>query len=120
MIHLLIDASLVHRLVATQFPQWKNLPVRPVTRNGWDNKTFHLGAQMLVRMPSAAQYALQVEKEQLWLPKLAPHLPLPIPMPVAVGEPAEGYPWKWSIYRWLQGETIGSGSCRISSCSTPN
>ena len=63
---------------------------------------------MLVRMPSAAQYAFQVEKEYRWLPILAPLLPLAIPEPLAIGEPAESYPWKWSIYRWLKGETAAS------------
>lgn len=59
---------------------------------------------MIVRMPSAAEYSQQVEKEYLWLPKPAPHLPLPIPKPLAMGKPAEGYPWKWSIYEWLNRE----------------
>lgn len=103
-----IDTALVRRLVATQFPQWKNLPVRPVAIGGWDNRTFHLGEQMLVRLPSAEEYAENVEKEQQWLPRLAPLLPLPIPMPLAMGKPAEGYPWNWSIYRWLEGETVAS------------
>jgi aminoglycoside phosphotransferase (APT) family kinase protein len=107
---LIINETLVHRLVATQFPQWNNLPVRPVAVSGWDNRTFHLGEQMLVRLPSAAHYAAQVEKEQQWLPILAPLLPLPIPVPLAMGEPAEGYPWKWSIYRWLEGEAATSGN----------
>jgi aminoglycoside phosphotransferase (APT) family kinase protein len=56
-------------------------------------------------MPSAEDYALQVEKEQRWLPKLAPKLPLPIPVPLGLGKPANGYPWTWSIYAWLPGET---------------
>jgi aminoglycoside phosphotransferase (APT) family kinase protein len=60
---------------------------------------------MLVRMPSSEDYVAQVEKEHAWLPKLAPYLPLSIPEPLAIGSPGEGYPWKWSIYRWLQGET---------------
>lgn len=60
---------------------------------------------MVVRLPSRADYEIQVEKEQRWLPKLAPLLPLPIPTPLAMGEPGEGYPWKWSVYRWLPGET---------------
>ena len=72
---------------------------------GWDNRTFHLGEEMTVRLPSAAPYALQVEKEQRWLPGLAPLLPLPIPVPLAIGEPGEGYPWHWSVYRWIEGET---------------
>ena len=100
-----IDAALARRLVATQFPRWADLPIEPVERDGWDNTTFHLGADMTVRMPSAAQYALQVEKEHRWLPKLAPLLPLPIPVPLAQGMPGKGYPWPWSVYRWIEGET---------------
>ena len=99
-----IDASLVNQLIATQFPQWTHLPISPVEFGGWDNRTFHLGEQMTVRLPSAAAYSLQVEKEQRWLPILAPHLPLPIPVPLAMGRPAAGYPWHWSVYRWLDGE----------------
>ena len=100
-----IDAGLARRLVDAQFPEWRHLPVNPVALGGWDNRTFHLGDGMTVRLPSAAPYALQVEKEQRWLPKLAPLLPLPIPTPLAMGEPAEFYPWHWSVYRWIEGET---------------
>ncbi len=103
-----IDAALARRLVAAQFPQWADLPIRPVERGGWDNRTFHLGETMTVRLPSAARYAAQVEKEHLWLPRLAPALPLPIPSPLAMGAPAEGYPWPWSVYRWLDGEIAAS------------
>jgi len=99
-----IDVSLVSRLVATQFPHWADLPVKPVELGGWDNRTFHLGDQMTVRLPSAKGYRLQVEKEQHWLPRLGPLLPLPIPSPLAMGSPGDGYPWPWSVYRWLDGE----------------
>ena len=102
---IIIDATLVRRLVVTQFPQWKDLPIRAVIPGGWDNRTFRLGNDMLVRMPSTADYEAQVEKEHQWLPKLAPLLPLPIPVPLGLGEPVNGYPWKWSIYAWLPGET---------------
>jgi aminoglycoside phosphotransferase (APT) family kinase protein len=64
---------------------------------------------MLVRMPSAADYAEQVKKEQQWLPRLAPLLPFPIPAPLGLGKPSEGYPWEWSVYRWLDGESAASG-----------
>ena len=100
-----INVSLVRRLLAAQFPRWADLPIKPVEVSGWDNRTFQLGAQMTVRLPSAAPYALQVEKEHRWLPKLAPLLPLPIPVPLAKGAPTDGYPWQWSVYRWLEGET---------------
>jgi aminoglycoside phosphotransferase (APT) family kinase protein len=99
-----IDDALVRRLVATQFPQWADLPVRPVAVGGWDNRTFHLGKHMIARLPSAAVYSMQAEKEQHWLPKLAPLLPLPIPTLIAAGEPSSDYPWRWSIYRWIEGE----------------
>ncbi|AOU42288.1 TPA: phosphotransferase [Legionella pneumophila subsp. pneumophila] len=107
---LIIDEKLVCRLIASQFPHYSKLPVSPVAVGGWDNRTFHLGKDMLVRLPSAEQYELQVEKEQQWLPQLASLLPVPIPTPLAKGMPGEGYPWKWSIYRWLEGETIVSAN----------
>jgi aminoglycoside phosphotransferase (APT) family kinase protein len=103
-----IDVALVERLITAQFPQWADLPITPAVPQGWDNKTFRLGAQMSVRLPSAAPYAAQVEKEHRWLPELAPHLPLPIPFPLAKGAPAEGYPFNWSVYRWLEGETAST------------
>ncbi|MDI6104049.1 aminoglycoside phosphotransferase family protein [Actinoplanes sp. NEAU-A12] len=99
-----VDAEQVRRLVAGQFPQMAGLPVTPVADGGWDNWTFHLGPAKLARLPSAPEYALAVDKEHRWLPALAARLPLPIPTPLAKGEPGAGYPFAWSIYRWLDGE----------------
>jgi aminoglycoside phosphotransferase (APT) family kinase protein len=99
-----INETLVRHLISSQFPQWANLPIKPVEFSGWDNRTFRLGDDMSVRLPSAEWYVAQVEKEQFWLPKLAPFLPLPIPTPLAIGNPDKNYPWQWSIYRWLNGE----------------
>jgi aminoglycoside phosphotransferase (APT) family kinase protein len=104
-----INVSLVSRLVASQFPQWAGLPVKPVELDGWDNTTFRLGEDMSVRLPSAERYAAQVEKEHRWLPRLAPFLPLPIPVPLAKGVPGEGYPYPWSVYRWIEGEPAALG-----------
>jgi|ERR1700733_9683035 len=102
---VIIDAALVRKLIDSQFPQWEYLAIKPVAHGGWDNRTFHLGNTMLVRMPSAKEYADKVEKEQRWLPILAPLLPLPIPTPLAMGKPGNGYPWQWSVYQWLEGES---------------
>lgn len=99
-----IDAGLARRLIDSQFPRWSKLPIREVELDGWDNRTFRLGSELSVRLPTGSWYAQQVEKEQRWLPALAPHLPLPIPAPVARGEPGDGYPYPWSVYRWLDGE----------------
>jgi aminoglycoside phosphotransferase (APT) family kinase protein len=104
-----ITPALVSRLVAAQFPQWAGLPVRPVELDGWDNTTFRLGEDMSVRLPSGGQYALQVDKEHRWLPVLADQLPLPIPEPLARGVPGCGYPWPWSVYRWLAGSPAAAG-----------
>lgn len=106
----IIDEALARDLVAAQFPQWADLPVRAVQPGGWDNRTFRLGDGLLIRLPSAARYVAQVAKEQRWLPQLAPHLPLPIPAPVAQGQPGLGYPWPWSIYRWLDGENAAAAT----------
>lgn len=100
-----VDAEQVRQLVAEQFPQWADLAVRPVAKSGWDNMTFHLGDELTVRMPTAAEYALAVDKEQRWLAVLAPQLPLPIPTVLANGRPAAHYPFAWSVRRWLDGET---------------
>lgn len=100
-----VDVDQVRRLVAGQFPQWADLPVSRVADGGWDNWTFHLGSEMSVRLPSALEYTEAVEKEHRWLPVFAPRLPLPISTPLAKGEPGEGYPFSWSVYRWLDGET---------------
>jgi aminoglycoside phosphotransferase (APT) family kinase protein len=78
--------------------------VRRVEPGGWDNITFRLGPDMSVRLPSGPGYAEQVEKEHRWLPGFAGQLPLPIPAPLAQGAPGCGFPWPWSVYRWLPGE----------------
>jgi aminoglycoside phosphotransferase (APT) family kinase protein len=94
---------LAARLVAAQFPRWAGLPVVPVAESGWDNRTFRLGDALSVRLPTAERYVAGVAKEDRWLPRLAPQVPLPIPEPVATGEPGEGYPWPWSVRRWIPG-----------------
>lgn len=97
------DVSLVGRLLATQFPQWANLPIEPAVSIGTDNAIYRLGDDMAVRLPRTQRVTTQLDKEHLWLPRLAPHLPLAIPVPLAKGIPGEGYPWHWSVYRWLGG-----------------
>jgi len=99
-----IDIRLARRLVDSQFPRWSELPITEVEVDGWDNRTFRLGSELTVRLPTGDWYAKQVDKEQRWLPALAAQLPLPIPTPVAKGAPDAGFPYPWSVYRWLDGE----------------
>lgn len=99
-----IDEGLVRRLLSEQFPQWADLPLERVP-GGWDNRMFRLGEGMAARLPSADPYAHQAEKEERWLPILAPRLPLPVPAPLALGAPSEAFPRPWSVQTWLPGES---------------
>jgi len=101
-----IDSALVSALVAEQFPHLAELPVRPVPRQGWDNRTFRLGDELSVRLPSAEGYAAAVEKEERALRFLDGRLPVAVPAVVAVGSPSARYPHPWSVRRWLPGETV--------------
>ncbi len=101
-----VDADLVRRLIASQFPAFAGLEPRGIAEDGWDNWTFRLGDDLKVRLPSAEGYAGQPVKEYRWLPILAPQLPLRVPAPVALGEPEHGYPWRWTIYDWIDDEPV--------------
>jgi aminoglycoside phosphotransferase (APT) family kinase protein len=98
------DEGLVRTLLADQFPAWHQLPIRRVPSDGTDNAVYRLGDDLAVRLPLIRWAVGQVEKEHTWMPKIAPHLPLAVPEPLALGEPAHGYPWHWSVCRWIDGE----------------
>jgi aminoglycoside phosphotransferase (APT) family kinase protein len=99
------DVALARRLVAGQFPQWGALTVEPVHSAGTVHAIYRLGTDMVVRLPRVERATSSLEKELQWLPRLAPRLPLAVPSPLARGVPAAGYPWRWAVYRWLDGET---------------
>jgi aminoglycoside phosphotransferase (APT) family kinase protein len=99
-----IDTPLVRRLIATQFPRWADLDIAPVASAGTDNAMYRLGTDMAVRLPRIESAAANVETESHWVPRLAPDLPVDVPVPVGQGSPAHGYPWPWTVVRWLDGE----------------
>jgi aminoglycoside phosphotransferase (APT) family kinase protein len=99
-----IDAGMVERLVAGQFPELAGLPVRPVGSTGTVNAIYRLGDDLCVRLPRMRRWADGLVTEQLWLPRLAPHLSLRVPEPVCAGRPAAEYPFGWAVYRWLAGQ----------------
>jgi aminoglycoside phosphotransferase (APT) family kinase protein len=105
------DVALVRRLVTEQFLHWADLAVAPVVSYGTDHDIYRLGDRLAARLPRIAWATKQAAKEAEWLPKLAPQLPLAIPVQLAIGRPAEGYPFAGSVYEWLPGEnanrTIG-------------
>ena len=99
-----INDDLAKRLIRLQFPQWQHLRIQAVKQSGWDNRTFHLGDDMSIRLPSDEEYAPQILKEFKWLPILAQGLSAQITTPIALGLPCKEYPWHWSINKWLEGE----------------
>ncbi|MFF4953224.1 aminoglycoside phosphotransferase family protein [Streptomyces chattanoogensis] len=104
-----IDEDLVRRLVAGQFPRWAGLSVERFPSGGTVNAMYRLGDDMVVRLPLVKGGAEDVSMEQEWLPRLATRLGTAVPEVLGAGEPAEGYPWRWSVYRWLAGENPEAG-----------
>ncbi|MBA3429817.1 MAG: aminoglycoside phosphotransferase family protein [Actinobacteria bacterium] len=98
------DVALVRRLLAGQFPQWAELAIEPFASYGTDHDIYQLGEHLAARLPRIGWATNQAAKEAEWLPRLAPHLPLALPVQLAMGHPAEGYPYPWSVYEWLPGE----------------
>lgn len=104
------DSGLVRRLLAAQFPQWAALPISPVASAGTDNAIYRLGDELAVRLPRIHWATGQIAKERAWLPRLAPHLPLKLPIQLASGAPAAGYPYEWGIYRWIAGASAAEAA----------
>lgn len=107
---LMIDLPLVRGLVGRAFPAWSSLSLRPLRASGSSNALFRLGDELLVRLPRQPGGSEAIEKEKRWLPRIAPLLPVPVPDVVSVGEPALGYPEKWSVVHWLDGDVATAAS----------
>jgi aminoglycoside phosphotransferase (APT) family kinase protein len=102
-----VGEDLVRSLLGTLSPSYDALPLRRFEATGSDNALFRLGDDLLVRVPRQPGGTRTIEKEQRWLPYVAPHLPVAVPEIVAVGGPGFGYPEKWSLVRFLEGDRPG-------------
>lgn len=99
-----VDEVLVRRLLARQMPDLAGKPLIMVEPWGTDNAIWRLGDELVVRLPRIRWAAGQVDRETRWLPRLGPYLPVAVPDPVAIGEPGDGYPFRWAVHRWIPGE----------------
>jgi aminoglycoside phosphotransferase (APT) family kinase protein len=99
-----IDDDLVRRLIAGQFPQWAGLAVKRWPSGGTVNAMYRLGGDMAVRLPLVQGGAGDVLMEREWLPRLAPPPARAHPRGARGRGARQGYPWPWSVYRWLVGE----------------
>ena len=104
-----IDAGLVGRLLAGQFPELAGLPLREVRSTGTVNAIYRIGDELYARLPRLASWAADLDTEQLWLPRLAPALSLPVPVPVGQGRPTAEFPLRWAVYRWIDGQPYADG-----------
>jgi len=101
-----VDEALVHRLLADQFSEWADLPLRRVAPSGTVNAVFRLGDELSVRLPRRNGSMKPGSREFDWLPRLAPLLTIDVPVPVVQGRPSDDYPWFWGIHRWVEGEMV--------------
>ena len=113
-----IDLQVVRDLLDDQFPEWADLSLSRFPSYGTDNAVFRLGDELYVRMPriraEVPRWAIdQIQKEAEWLPRLAPHLPVEVPVVLAHGKPNADYGYDWAVYRWLNGETPFDGTANL-------
>lgn len=99
-----VDDALVRRLLASQMPELADRPLTVVEPWGTDHGIWRVGDDLVVRLPRIHWATGQVDQEATWLPRLAPHLPVAVPEPVGIGEPGDGYPYRWAVHRWVPGD----------------
>ena len=105
-----IDSQLVRSLLRAQFPEYAHLRIAPVVPGGHDNRTFRIGERFAARLPSAEPYAAHIRVEHEFLPRLGRGLPFRIPEPLGLGQPGCGFPWQWTLNRWIPGEAMSSAN----------
>jgi aminoglycoside phosphotransferase (APT) family kinase protein len=103
---LVVDERLVRRLLA-QFPGLDAESLRPFAE-GWDYSIWVVDERWAFRFPRREIAVPGVRREIAVLPELAPLLPIPVPEPVFVGEPADGYPWPFFGSALLPGQELGN------------
>jgi aminoglycoside phosphotransferase (APT) family kinase protein len=99
-----VDDDLVRGLLADQHPALADRPLRRIATWGTDHVIYRLGDDLSVRLPKVAWADGQGERERRWLARLGPHLPVDVPVPVALGGPGRGYPFRWYLAPWIEGE----------------
>lgn len=103
-----IDADLVRRLlVQAPDPDVRGAALEKAAE-GWDCDVWRCGDDLAVRLPRRAVAAPLIAHEALALPRFADAVAatgVALPVPLFTGEPAHGYPWRWSIVPWIAGSS---------------
>jgi aminoglycoside phosphotransferase (APT) family kinase protein len=106
---LAVPLAAVRELVATQFPDWRHLPIRRIASQGTVNAIFRIGDRLAARFPlrpgSVDEMRRMLRSEADAAHELASRTRFPVPEPVTLGRPGHGYPLPWSVQTWLPGVT---------------
>jgi aminoglycoside phosphotransferase (APT) family kinase protein len=97
-----INPALIQGLIDDQHPDLSGLPIGD-RYEGWDNVTTRLGDDLAIRMPRLEASAPLLGREIDWLPQIGPNWGFGAPVPVRMGRPGRGFPWRWSIVPWFEG-----------------
>ncbi|WP_427890040.1 aminoglycoside phosphotransferase family protein [Kribbella sp. GL6] len=95
--------ELVRTLLKEQHPDLADLELEEVD-GGWGNQMWRLGDDLALRIPRHDPTSDPILREHRWLPEIAARVPLPVPMPVRLGEPSERFPKAWLVTTWVSGE----------------
>lgn len=107
-----VDADSVRRLLR-QFPEVAGARVRRLSQ-GWDRSVWGVGDAWVFGFPRRAVVLPGLAREVEFLPKIAPLLPLAVPVPVFLGQPDEGFPWPF----WGAAYLPGTESCESAGART--
>ena len=97
-----IDEALVRALLAEQFSELDASSAR-LLGEGWDNSVWVVEEEWAFRFPRREIAIPGVERELALLSRLAPLLPVPIPVPTFIGRPSDRFSWPFFGARLLPG-----------------
>lgn len=104
-----VDEQLALHLVRTQFPEFQGTRARKLGA-GWDNVAFLIDGRAVFRFPRRAFAVPFLERESVWLPRLAERLAMPIPAPRWFGEPTAEFERPFVGYDFIPGVTMCSAA----------
>lgn len=97
-----VDGTLAAALIGDRCPGLRGTDVRLIGE-GWDVTAWLAGGEWVFRFPRREVVLPGFRRELELLPRIAPGLPLPIPVPELIGAPARGFPWPFAGARHLPG-----------------
>jgi aminoglycoside phosphotransferase (APT) family kinase protein len=106
---VVVDEALARRLIGSQFPE---LPLQSLRHlaEGWDNTVWLADDEVAFRFPRRAIAVSLLEREVELLPRLAPLLPLPVPVPTFIGRMSDDYPWTFFGAPLIPGSEIAEAA----------